>query len=111
MNEIIFRFFNNLAGQSALGDRVIIFFAEYLGWLILIILVALVVWSWRRVFNIASVSFVLASTLTAWLIAQIIKYFYFSPRPFLALTDIYQLIRHGANDSFPSGHAALFMAL
>ncbi len=110
MNEIIFRFLNNLAGQSPLGDAVIIFLAEYLGWALIALLA---VYFFRRRYRAGwpeQALALLATTGVSWLLAQAIKYFYARPRPFAALSDVHQLISETSN-AMPSGHAASFFAL
>ncbi|MBI2100287.1 MAG: phosphatase PAP2 family protein [Candidatus Vogelbacteria bacterium] len=93
VNEIIFRWFNGLAGRSPLSDTLIIFLAEYLGW---ILVIGLVIYFFRRRGQILPV---VAIASTSWLISRVIKYFYLHPRPF------------APDNSFPSGHGALFSAL
>lgn len=110
MNEPILRALNSLAGSPG-ADRLIIFLAETLPWLLIIGAAVYAVWHWQQVNAARQLAFVFLATISSWLLAQVIKYFYFSPRPFLVLSDLNQLIQHGANDSFPSGHATLFMAL
>lgn len=110
MNEIIFRWFNNLAGQSPLVDGLIIGLAEYLGWALV---AGLLVYFFRRRYRSGWLECALAlgaSAGTAWLLAQAIKYFYPTPRPFAALSGVHQLISE-TSSAMPSGHAALFFAL
>ncbi|MEA1929608.1 MAG: phosphatase PAP2 family protein [Patescibacteria group bacterium] len=111
INELTFRWFNDLAGTLSWLDALIVFLANYLGWVLLAILLAAIIWSWGRIFTLPMVAWVAVTSLLAWVAAQVIKYLYFSPRPFLVLENVNQLIQHGANDSFPSGHTTLFMAL
>ena len=110
MNEPILRALNSLTGSPG-ADKLIIFLAGTLPWLLIFGALVYAVWHWQQANASRQLAFVTLATLASWLLAQIIKYFYFSPRPFLVLNDINQLIQHGANDSFPSGHATLFMAL
>ena len=108
MNETLFYFFNNFALQNEIFDTLIIFVADWLLWWLLIALFFLAIYkkiAWKQVFHIIGVA------LLAWLATQIIKYFYFSPRPFLELENLKLLFTHGANDSFPSGHTAFAFAL
>ena len=51
------------------------------------------------------------SIVVAWGISYLLKITMKSARPFLRYHDIQPLFLHGGYDSFPSGHATLFMAL
>ncbi len=51
------------------------------------------------------------SITVAWGVSYIIKITVKSARPFLRYPNIQPLFIHGGYDSFPSGHATLFMAL
>ena len=109
-NQIIFELFNSLAGVSNFFDGLVIFFASHLGWIL--ILIVLIYYIFRRDFReIPRITFIVASSLTAWIVAQAIKALVSAPRPFLVLDDVTQLISHGGIDAFPSGHATIYMAL
>ena len=109
MNEIIVRFFSDLITAHSSLAPVTIFFADYLGWLILGFYLLVLVW--RPKGKVSEEFFlVLLATLTAWVAAEAIKHFYLSARPFVSLSDFTPLLRHGANDSFPSTHATVFFA-
>ena len=51
------------------------------------------------------------AVLIAWGVSYILKYTISFPRPFLALPFFEPLFDYGGYDSFPSGHATLFMSL
>lgn len=113
MNELIFRFFNNLAGQSVFFDTIIIALASYLAPLLAVGFVFYLVLRFRkgdRAFFMTATHMV-AVAAGGWIVSQIIKRLVASPRPFLALSDVNQLLIHGNHDSFPSGHATFFFAL
>lgn len=55
--------------------------------------------------------FIAASILVTWIVVSIIKVAVAFPRPFKTLPSIHTLITLPASYSFPSGHAALTMAL
>jgi len=108
MNESIFYFFNNLALKGEVLDTLIIFIAIWLIWWIItgvIVLFLLKKISLKSVINIFIV------TLIAWGISKTIKHFYFSPRPFVELSNTKTLLTHGLNDSFPSSHTTFSFAL
>ena len=49
--------------------------------------------------------------ISRFIITEIIRYFYFVPRPFVNNPIVHQLIFHETSGSFPSGHAAIFFVL
>ena len=112
INQTIFWAFNDLAGRSAFGDFVIIFFENYLAYiLILVFLILLFVWKLPRLEKIAcAVSAIVAGILSRGVIVESIRFFYHHPRPFVALSDVHQLFPESGY-SFPSGHATFFFAL
>jgi undecaprenyl-diphosphatase len=56
--------------------------------------------------------FLVGTTLVlTYFIVQVLKITIALPRPFLTLTEARDLLRYGANNSFPSAHAAIFAAL
>ncbi len=124
MNEIIFHFLNNFAGHNYWFDTLVIFCAQWLPfWLVGVFLffhLGRLYFSRSKnslrneplrneVFR--KVSVVFGSTFLVWGVSQIINIFYYSPRPFVALSNINILFTHGGGDSFPSGHATFFFAL
>jgi len=125
MNQAIFTYLNSFALRSEALDTLVIFGAVFLGWVLVVGLSLFLIhppegdettrekklfgFLWER--RIRELGVVLLGTIFAWAIAEIIKYFYMSPRPFLVLSDVNLLFLHGDNDSFPSGHATFFFAL
>ncbi len=108
---LIFNFINGLAGKWWPFDWLGIFFAEYLGYFIVLITIFILFKekNWRQkiyFFALAGLSVILARGI----ITEIIRFFYERPRPFLTL-QIQPLIEHNLTSSFPSGHAAAFFAL
>lgn len=112
MNQILFRYLNNLAGKSVCFDSIVIFCAQYLPYLLVLGFILFLIFSKRdKIIKINIFIFVTISVFLARVaLTEIIRYFYYVPRPFVN-NDIYQLISHEANGSFPSGHAAFFFAL
>lgn len=61
---------------------------------------------WKESFRIV------VAVCSAWLLAYLIKITLAAPRPFLRFpAEVEKLFHYGGFDSFPSGHATLFMAL
>lgn len=112
MNLKIFYFLNNLADRSSFGNGLILFFAEYLTYVLLLIFagyVYLAFRSWRER-GIVFVTTAAAATLARLVLTELIRFFYHHPRPYITLT-VHQLLPSENSYSFPSGHASLFFAV
>ncbi len=120
MNQSIFYFFYNFAHQSTFLDKVIVFFAFYFPYLV-VILAGLFILFHHEVFRADNPLQVFlqkkkeifkaffAGSL-AWVLAQVLKFLFSFSRPAEALASINPLITK-SDYSFPSGHATFFMAL
>ena len=120
MNDIIFYFFYNLAHQFDFLDKVIIFIAVYLPYIVVVSAFLFLIFhhnihksqaplkefinKWREFF------FVFFSGGFAWVITKILKTMIHTPRPFMALNDVRSLFFE-SGFAFPSGHATFFSAL
>ena len=120
MNQAIFYFFYNLSHRSEILDKLIVFFAVYFPYVV-IILAGLFLLFHHDVFNaenpfqvfLRKKKEILKAFFTgglAWVIAKILKFFIHVPRPFDALPNVHALIPESGL-SFPSGHATFYMAL
>jgi undecaprenyl-diphosphatase len=120
MNTQIFFFFYNLAHQSQIFDDMVVFFAVYFPYLV-IILAGLFLLFHHEVFGAAEplrvfmqkkkeILLVFFSGIVAYLVADILKIFIHTWRPFDAFSNVHALISE-TGYSFPSGHATFFMAL
>lgn len=108
----LFYLLNGIAGQSRLLDTVIVFFASYLAYILIIIFAVLLFVSqypkrekWEIVFVTA-----ISGVIARFGVTELIRFFYHRPRPFTALPGVHQLLTDSAW-SFPSGHAAFFFAM
>ncbi|MEK7659429.1 MAG: phosphatase PAP2 family protein [Patescibacteria group bacterium] len=88
-------------------ELIIIFSAEYLGYILLAVFLILFLKNRRKDFLIIPL---FSALLSRFIFTEIIRFFYFRPRPFVAKM-ITPLIDHAPTASFPSGHAAFFFAL
>ncbi|MBI4652688.1 phosphatase PAP2 family protein [Candidatus Kuenenbacteria bacterium] len=52
-----------------------------------------------------------SSTVLAWLLNHLISLMYFRPRPFVSHNNIFLLIQHNQDKSFPSDHTTIAFAL
>ncbi|MDP1719273.1 MAG: phosphatase PAP2 family protein [bacterium] len=107
----LFNFLHDLAGQSKIFDILIVFFATYLPYLM--VLGALVILflepSWRKRFRNFALT-ALSVLLASGIITSLIKYFYLHPRPFIAL-GFMPLLSRDSSPSFPSSHTVLIFAI
>ena len=123
MNNTIFFSLYNLAHQSTILDKFIVFCAEYLPYLVIIFLIIFILYhsvgefDWKRPFYILKKRFreffvIFSPAIMGWVIVEILKSTFNKPRPFIKFAEIVKpLFIHGGMDSFPSGHATFFGAL
>jgi undecaprenyl-diphosphatase len=110
LDVTIFFLLNNLAGRSPVADFIIIFFAEYLAYILIGIFLFLV---YRSTYNLRGkltmLSVVGFSSLSArYGVTELIRFFYHRLRPFLT-HHVHQLLPE-TSYSFPSGHSTFFFA-
>jgi len=122
MNHTIFFLLHSLSHQSLFLDWLIVFCSNLFGIIMLVIACIFLFFHTDGVFNykkpfsqlgnkIKEISLVFFSGIVAWIIATVIKYFIFAPRPFILIENLKPLFLHGSYDSFPSGHATFFSAI
>ena len=120
MNNTIFYFFYNFAHQSFLLDSLVVFFATYFPYIV-IMLAGLFLLFHHEVFKAENpfqillqkkkeILMVLFSGGLAWLIAKILKIIIHTERPFVLFQDVQNLVTDNSF-AFPSGHATFFSAL
>lgn len=106
----LFNWIHGVSGWSVFSDGLIIFFAQYLAY---ILFAAAIFFIFKNKGLKSKIGTFLRLTLTVLIsrgiIAGTIAYFYARPRPFVAL-DFKPLVNE-TNVSFPSGHGAFFFAL
>ena len=106
-----FLYLNGLTGHSSFFDSIVVFFAEYLPY-ILVVTIVWLVWKgtldMRQKFYMLSVVF-FSAFFARFGFASLIRFFYHRPRPFLAFHI--QPLFPESSYSFPSGHASFFFAL
>jgi|SRR6266404_30973 len=106
MNNI-FPFFYNFAHRSILLDHLIVFFAVYFPYVVVLSAVLFFIFFHR---NLKRFFWVFFAALLAWLVSGVLKHLIHTPRPFLALPNVSALFTE-TGYSFPSGHASFFAAL
>ena len=112
LDENLFNFIHQLVGKSRLLDLIAIFFADYSGY-ILILIALVIIFSAKKlkdsIYNLAYIS--LALLLSTGIITQTIRFFFFSNRPFVDLNFVPLITKSASEASLPSGHASFFFAL
>lgn len=111
LNERLVIDLNHWANSSLFFTNLVIFGSVYLGWIILLALILYVYQSPRRwaVFRYVLIS--LFSALVCLILADLIKTFHPTLRPYLAISNIKALFTPLDQASFPSSHAAFFGAM
>lgn len=120
MNNQVFFFFYNFAHQSVLMDQLIVFFALYFPYVVLM-LAGLFLLFHHEVFQaenpfqvfLQKKKEILLAFFTgyfAWIIAKILKFFIHTSRPFDVFSNVQSLFSE-TGFAFPSGHAAFYFAL
>lgn len=109
-NNLLFNFIHGLSGRSSFFDAAGIFAAEYFPYIIFLTFLWLVIsqQGWRqKIFFFSEAA--IAIILSRGIITEVVRFFYYSPRPFEALH--FQSLIPESGSSIPSGHAAFFFAL
>src|SRR3989338_9150914 len=108
-NLIGFRWINDLAGQNVWLDGFMIFAADKMGYL-LILFVLVLFWK-KRDFKKAIFVSLCSAIIARFVFVGLLRYLLYSPRPFLILENVNQLMNHAFESSFPSGHTTFYFAL
>ena len=111
MDIAFFHALNNFAASAPSLSAVAVFCAETLGYLLIVLLGYSLFTHEDKRRGTKEIVVMLTTALFAWILAHAIKYFYYTPRPFVALQDVEMLFPQEANGAFPSGHATFFSAL
>ena len=114
MNQInldfyIFQQINQFAGEFLFLDALAVFFAKYLGYVLIFFLILFLLKNIKKYWRMVITAFG-AAIFTRFFIANIIHWFYYWPRPFVR-NEVNLLLQHANVSSFPSGHAVFYFAL
>jgi undecaprenyl-diphosphatase len=110
INTTIFYFLYNLAHQSAILDKLVVFFAVYFPYMVVLLAILFLFSHYEKKLKWAKLLYILFSIGLAWFIAGMLKVFIHVQRPFIQFSNVHPLIPE-SGFSFPSGHATFFSAL
>jgi len=105
----LFRAINHFAGNSPILDKLAIFFAQYLGYILIFILSLFLIRNFKK-YRLLIIQALIAAILSRLVLVNIIRWLWPRPRPFIE-SQVNLLLSHETTNSFPSGHAALFFAI
>ncbi len=100
-------YLNGILFQNKILDGVIYFIAEPFPFLLL----AFTCIYFGFIKKGVNSGFLMAVVVGAWIFAEIFKFLFKVPRPFLAISEVSPLFVFGGYDSLPSGHAVVFSVL
>ncbi|PDY44641.1 undecaprenyl-diphosphatase [Bacillus pseudomycoides] len=109
INIDVFRLINDLGKQYPSLNPIIVFFAEYM--LYVLILGILIYWFTRTNKNRMMVIQGGIAFICAEIIGKIVGQFYSHYQPFAVLPNVNQLVEHEIDNSFPSDHTILFFSI
>jgi len=105
----LFQQINQFAGHWPYLDAIAVFFAKYLGYILIFSLFLFLVKNWKKYWPMA-IWALAGAVLARYVIVNIIRWLWERPRPFVE-NQINLLLPHEATGSFPSGHAAFYFAI
>ena len=128
MNKEFFLIINSLAGRFNWLDQFMIFSAEWLGYFLVLFLFVpflatffikgerLSAWLRRALLEFSYYKKMIflafgSAIVSRFVFVELIRFFYYHPRPFAVINNVNQLINHETTSSFPSGHATFYFAL
>jgi len=106
----LFNLINQFAGRWAWLDYLAIFCTDYLGYILLLILVILLAISFKKYWKMV-LEAVIAALFTRFVLTAIIRWLWFRPRPFVVEGFVPLIEQSPKEGAFPSGHASFYFAL
>ena len=110
LDLFLFNLINGLAGKWAWLDYLGISCADYLGYVLLFVLLLFLAFNYKKYWKMVFESLA-AAFITRFVMAEIIRWLRFRPRPFVVENFIPLINQNPAESSFPSGHALFYFAL
>ncbi len=103
--------FHNLTGHSQWVNWIVVFFAQYLVYILILVFVYFVLQApqGRRLYLFSLA--ILSVILSRGILTEIIHFFFFRPRPFVTLSFMPLIYQPSTEASFPSGHMTLLVPI
>lgn len=105
-----FNLINGFAGKCVWFDYFAIFCTDYLGYVLLGILILFLVFNYKKYWKMVFEA-LMAAFITRFVVAETIRLIWFRARPFVALNFIPLINQSPTEASFPSGHSTFYFAL
>ncbi len=106
----LFNSINQFAGKWAWLDYLAMFFAQYFEYFLLLALLLFLAVNFRKYWRMA-LEAIVAAVFTRFVLAEIIRWLWFRPRPFIVENFIPLIDQSPKEGAFPSGHASFYFAL
>jgi undecaprenyl-diphosphatase len=106
----IFNLINGLAYKWTWLDYSAIFFAKYFEYFLAVILFLFLIFRFNKYWKTIFIA-LLSAIISRFVIAEIIRFLWFRPRPFVENSVNLLINYNSAKSSFPSGHASFYFAL
>ena len=117
MNELLFKTINSLVGKSIWLDQLMVFSADWLGYMMILWLIIMLFRNRKDYINMVMIASV-SAIFCRFVPVPLIRFLYHHQRPFEVLLNTHLLtlpwhisIAFGPEYSFPSGHASFYFAL
>lgn len=108
-NIQLFRILNGLVFEAPLWDKLFVFGAQHL--IFVVAAIGLTVFVLSENYTGKQLCFVISAALLGWLAAKAMKLVVGAPRPFVSLENLNLLVKNPPGSfSFPSGHATFMFA-
>lgn len=106
----LFNLINRFAGRWAWLDYLAMFLSEYFEYFLLLALLLFLSVGFKKYWRMVSEALASAA-IARFALAEIIRWLWFRPRPFVAENFIPLINQSSKEASFPSGHASFYFAL
>ncbi len=109
VDVVLFQSINQFAGKWPFLDSLGVFLASRLEYFLWFALFLFLVKNFRKNIFLILQAFG-AAAFSRYFIAQVIRWIWYRPRPFLVM-NVNQLLQYSNEASFPSGHASFYFAM